>query len=328
MSLPEHVRIAAVYKRFAEREAKGRSPLYDELATGAGADVELIAFLAGLPREKQQPNLLFASARHLFGVPADYEQFHRSILANPDAVRSVMLQRSTQTNEAARCAVLLPVLAQLPQPLALIEVGASAGLCLIPDRYDYDYRGHSLVAEVRHPEPPLFRCEANAATPLPAVMPTIVWRRGLDLNPLDLSDPEDRAWLETLVWPEQTDRLMRLRAAIAIAMEEPPGVVRGDLRSDLARLTAEAPKDATLVIFHTAVLAYLPSRTDREEFARSARSLCDAWISNEAPQVFPEIAEQAGKPGPPGAFLLSMNGAPVAWTDAHGAWIEWIAPPG
>ena len=44
----------------------------------------------------QQPNLLFASARHLFGVPADYEQFHRSILANPDAVRSVMLQRSTQ----------------------------------------------------------------------------------------------------------------------------------------------------------------------------------------------------------------------------------------
>jgi hypothetical protein len=328
MPLPQHDRIAAAYKRFAELEAKCRSPLYDELATGVAADVELVAFLAGLPREKQQPNLLFASARHLFGIPADYEQFRRSILAKPDAVRSVMLQRSTQTNEPARCAVLLPVLAQLRQPVALIEVGASAGLCLIPDRYDYDYGGHILECPRRAPQPPVFSCTPSADTPLPAVMPTVAWRRGLDLNPLEITDPEDRAWLETLVWPEQTERLMRLRAAITIAAEAKPHVVKGDLRSDLARLAAEAPKDATLVIFHTAVLAYLPSRTDREEFGQAARSLSDAWISNEAPQVFPKIAEQARKPGPAGAFLLSMNGAPVAWTDAHGAWIEWIASPG
>ncbi|MFE1255308.1 DUF2332 family protein, partial [Streptomyces fungicidicus] len=54
-------------------------------------------------------------------------------------VSSLMLARMTQTNESARCATLLPVLAALPQPLALIEVGASAGLCLYPDRYRYRY---------------------------------------------------------------------------------------------------------------------------------------------------------------------------------------------
>jgi hypothetical protein len=75
-------------------------------------------------------------------------------LANADAVRSVMLARSTQTNEPARCAVLLPVLAQLPQPLALIEIDTSAGLCLLPDLYGYDYGRQALdpeTAETGHP---------------------------------------------------------------------------------------------------------------------------------------------------------------------------------
>ena len=61
-----------------------------------------------------------------------------------DEVEALMLARRTQTNEAARCALLLPLLAALPQPLALLEVGASAGLCLLPDRYGYDYAGHRL----------------------------------------------------------------------------------------------------------------------------------------------------------------------------------------
>jgi hypothetical protein len=209
----------------------------------------------------------------------------------------------------------------LPQPLALIEVGASAGLCLLPDRYGYDYGRAKLPAVA---DAPTLVCAANDTTPIPAALPRIIWRAGLDLNPIDVSDRSQTAWLETLVWPEQAHRLANLRAALAVATKDPPRLVPGDLLSDaLERLCDEAPRDATRVIFHTAVLAYVPELTDRRVFADRAMRL-GTWVSNEMPGVFPEIAQRAGARGAPGRFLLSVSGEPVAWTDPHGASIDWI----
>src|SRR5690606_3274752 len=97
------------------------------------------------------------------------------------AVREVVLARSTQTNEAGRCSVLLPVLAALDGPLALIEVGASAGLCLIPDRYSYRYRTAServAVDPVHGPSRVVLECGAHG--PVPARVPEVVWRAGID----------------------------------------------------------------------------------------------------------------------------------------------------
>jgi Uncharacterized protein conserved in bacteria (DUF2332) len=127
------------YRRFAAREARGRSALYEQLAGGVVDDPELLAFLAGLPQEKRQPNLLLAAVRYLAGVQPGYDAFRAVVLDRRDEVAATMLVRHTQTNEPARCATLLPALASLRQPLALLEVGASAGLCLLPDRYSYDY---------------------------------------------------------------------------------------------------------------------------------------------------------------------------------------------
>jgi hypothetical protein len=123
----------------------------------------------------------------------------------------------------------------------LIEVGTSAGLCLLPDLYAYDYGGRFVRPEAEKIEPPIFSSVVNAATPVPATVPRVVWRAGLDLNPLDVADPDHAAWLEALVWPEQTDRLVRLRAAIKVAAATKPRLVEGDLRTDLARLAEEAP---------------------------------------------------------------------------------------
>ena len=316
---------AARYARFAREEARGRSPLYEEIARGVAADQDIIGFLLTLPQDKRQPNLLLAAVRQVFGTPADWADFRFGLFANLDAVRRVMQERSTQTNEPARCATLLPVLARLPQPLALIEVGASAGLCLLPDRYGYDY-GRGMVLPAGGSGFPVFACAANEATPIPREMPTIIWRAGLDLNPLDASDPAQVAWLETLVWPEQTERLANLRAAIKIAAAFKPRIVEGDLREDgLAQLRREAPKEATLVIFHTAVLAYVADPADRRAFAERAMSICPYWISNEYPGVFLDVAGRAGERGAPGRFLLAVNGSPVAWTDPHGAALDWIA---
>ena len=122
------------FRAFA-REARDRSPAYERLATEAAGDPGLLAFLAGLPRAQRQPNLLFAAACYLLGGPADTGSLRTLVASRDSELRAVMLARRTQTNEAARCATLLPLLALLPQPLALIEVGASAGLTLLPDRY-------------------------------------------------------------------------------------------------------------------------------------------------------------------------------------------------
>lgn len=319
-----HEEIAAAYRRFAENEAHGRSPLYETFALEVAGDRALLARLAALPSPKRQPNLLFAAVRHVAGLAGDWAAFRKAALARWDEVRAVMMERSTQTNEPGRCAVLLPILARLPQPLALLEVGASAGLCLLPDRYGYDYSGRTVLDQALPAGTPMFPCEADAATPIPASMPQIVWRVGLDLHPLDLGDTGQMEWLEELVWPDNAGRAARLRQAVAVARADPPRLVRGDLQERLASLAAEAPQDATLVVFHTAVLAYVPDRLERTAFAQLVRSLSDYWVSNEAPRVFPDIAAHASGESPRGRFLLSVNGMPVAWTDPHGASMEWV----
>ncbi|HTE17245.1 MAG TPA: DUF2332 domain-containing protein, partial [Armatimonadota bacterium] len=273
---------------------------------------------------KQQPNLVFAAVRHLYGTPDDPAHFARLLAEHAEPIRALVLRRSTQTNEPGRCAVLLPALARLPQPLALLEVGASAGLCLLPDRYAYDYG--SVRLEPRDAgalPPPVFPCAATDTTPIPDALPRVTWRAGLDLNPLDVADPEEVAWLETLVWPGQEARAERLRAALHIARADPPRVVKGDLARDLPALAAQAPADATLVIFHSAVLAYV-APPDRARFTRMVADLGAVWISNESPGVLPHIAAKLDRKPPPDRFLLAMDGEPVALTGGHGQSIEWL----
>lgn len=307
--------IAARYRRFAAAEAHGHSALYEAFATGVAGDAALLSFLAELPAEKQQPNLLFAAARLACGPAVSFADFRQLVLDHGDVVRAVMLRRRTQTNEAARCAALLPVLAGLPGPLALIEVGASGGLCLLPDRYGYDY------GDVVLPGDPVLPCRATGVA-LPDGKPEIAWRRGLDLHPVDVTDADQVAWLEALVWPDQPERLSRLRRAVAVARADPPMVLRGDLRTDTLPLIEEARRFGTAVVFHTAVLAYLPDAADRLAFGQDVMRAKAVWISNEAPGVLQEAGPVARMPPRKGAFLLSVNGVPAAWTDPHGGWIE------
>jgi hypothetical protein len=176
-------RIGSSYRRFADHEARGRSPLYEEVAREVAGDQSTLKFLSELPRSKQQPNLLFGAVRFVCGTPSCWGDFRDLLIAHRNEIREVMLQRRTQTNEPARCATLLPLLAILPQPLALLEIGASAGLCLIPDRYAYCYNDivHIRPASEVGVAPPIFSCETNLETPIPKRNVEVVWRAGLDL---------------------------------------------------------------------------------------------------------------------------------------------------
>ncbi len=312
------------YRSMAERELRGSSPCYETICNGVADDAGLLARLDGLPVPKRQPNLLLAAVRFLGGPVSTWVGFRAFALERWAEVSATMLARRTQTNEPNRCATLLPVLAGLPQPLALLEVGASAGLCLVPDRYGYrfEYEGGRVVQLGSSPSP--LRCRVSGPAPVPQQLPQIVWRAGLDLNPLDVRDDEDVRWLDALIWPEQTERFTALRDGVAAVRADPPRIVRGDLATDLPALAEEAPRDATLVVFHSAVLAYVPA-DDRAVFIDAVRALANrrrvVWLSNEAPGV---VAGTDQPPDGTNRFVLARYGVPLARTAPHGTRLEWL----
>jgi hypothetical protein len=312
------VSTAENYRAFAEN-ARGRSPAYQALAASVAADAAVLRFLGTLPPEKRQPGLLFAAARYLLGATPGSTRLRALVRQNPAELAGVMLARRTQTNEPARCATLLPALARLPPPLALIEVGASAGLTLLFDRYSYDYAGHRIAGQ--DPQAPTLHCTPRGPVPLPDRLPAITWRAGLDLSPLDVTSDDDVGWLSCLVWPGEGDREQRLAAAIAAARRDPPVIHRGDLLTDLPALAAQAPAEATLVVYHSAVLAYV-TPADRQRFAGIVRGLPGVWLSNEGPAILPGIPVPAYTGAP---FVLIQDGQiPLAFTDSHGTWLHWL----
>lgn len=319
-------RLAAEYRRFSVQETAGRSALYTEITYEVAEDRELLAIMCELEPPKRQPNLLLAAVRHLYGDFArDWPEFRRRFFDRREDALGVIRTHRTQTNEPARCALLLPVLASLPQPLALLEVGTSAGLCLLPDRYGYDYGdGRRLGGPSLDGVAPVLRCDVNPATPVPSALPDVVWRAGLDLAPIDVADDESVSWLESLVWPGEHDRLAQLRAAVKVARADPPRIVSGDLRHDLPALAEQAPADATLVVFHTAVLGYVHDTADRRRFAETVRGLGARWVADEPPGVLELAPPPRPGPAPGGEILLSLDGEALAWADPHGAWLRWL----
>lgn len=332
--------VVAVYEDFARYTDD--SPCFGEWARGVVGDPEVQSWLETLPEPKRQPNLVFAAARwHGLAAPAPYAALRAALLGDDGTIRATVRARATQTNEAARMATLLPALARLaalgPEPVALLEIGASAGLCLYPDRWGYRYLGadqreaHEVGA---HPGRPVLECRVDghdgARVPLPAALPRVAWRGGVDLNPLDVTDTDAMAWLETLVWPEHEDRRRVLRAAIEVARREPPDLVSGDLVEALPALVERAAAHGRVVVQHSAVLSYLPAPA-RAEASRLLQDLVDAgachWLSNEGPDVLPQVTRTGPRPAP-GSFVLGVDGRAVAWTHGHGRTLTWTAGPG
>lgn len=322
------VTIAERYRLFAAREAHGVSPIFEDWANGLAADASLLALLAPLPRIKQQPNLVFAAARWT-GCPIDgFGSFREWMLDHWPEVESTILSRSTQTNEAARCSALIAALTGIEGPVALLEVGASAGLCLYPDRYSYRFASRDGVVAL-DPADGVSRvmipCVTSGDIPIPDRLPQVVWRAGIDQSPIDVRDPVELRWLETLIWPEHDDRVAWLHAAAQIAAADPPHLRRGDLVELLTSTAEWAPLDATLVVFHSAVLNYLPGER-RDAFRRLVSELDAVWVSNEGMRVLPFIDEQlpSGVDGG-GGFILARDGEPLALTGPHGQSIDWLS---
>lgn len=319
------------YARFAATDARGQSPVYEAWALGVAGDAELLAAIDELPPQRRHPPLVFAVTRLLGARAGGFAEWRDWTLAHWPRVRAEAEVRLTQTNEPLRSAALMPALARIPGPIALLEVGTSAGLCLYPDRYSYSYDGREPLHPADGASTVLLECSTNGLVAPPTALPDVVWRAGTDLVPLDVRDPDDARWLEALIWPEQHERLARLRAAMAIVRDDPPLLVGGDVTDTLADLAAQAPPDATLVVVSSGVLVYVP-RAGRERFADAVAGLDATWVSLEAAGLFAGIAEgvtrATGLTDLAGRFALSLDGTPLALVAPHGGRIDWLPADG
>lgn len=324
-----YAEVRAQYLEFAAQATD--SPCFIEWSHGVAGDPEVLAWVDDLPGLKKQPNIVYAAARwHGVPAPGPYAGLRDALLADDGTIRATIMARSTQTNEVGRLATLLPAFTRVVPdgPVALIEAGASAGLNLFPDRWGYAWSTDRGLVELG--AEPRLPCVVTGPAPLPARLPEVDWRGGIDLNPLDVTDHDAMRWLENLVWPEHDDRRRRLRQAVEIARTDPPRLVRGDVVDELPDLVAEAAEHGTVVVFHSAVAAYFPAelraRFQELMLGLVADGACH-WVSNEAPNVLPDVTA-TGPGGDPGTnlFVLGVDGRMVGRTHGHGRSLDWLIP--
>jgi hypothetical protein len=288
-------KLASTFRGFAS-ECHGSSPLYEGLALAVAGDRELLRAIQPAIGSRFNANLFFAAARYLalregLEVPEPPASLRAFCLERLEGVRELLSSRVTQTSEVARCSYLLPgfelVRRELKRPLALLEVGASAGLNLLFDRYRYDYGAYGAVGPEDSPVA-LSPRVMEGVPPVPESMPPAVWRLGIDIRPLSPRDPDDRLWLRACVWPEHQEREQRLERALDLAARSPAPVLAGNAVDVLVEAASGTPPEATLVVFHTNTLGHLSPQEQRRLTAGIAdlgHERDTVWLSGEGPSL-------------------------------------------
>ena len=241
-------------------------------------------------------------------------------------LRAFTSEQGVQTNEVQRCWALLPAFLLLgDRPLDLVELGASAGLNLLWDRYGYRYAAGRWGDDGSGVE-----LAGDEHVPVPAGLlshrPAARKRLGIDLAPVEVRDPEAVRLLECFVWADQHARLERLRRAVEVARRDPPHVVCGDYVELLPDVLAAREPGALTVVFQTASTSYL-TRERYDELRRivDAAEPPLAWISTRrGSEVETDLAVDEG-------WELELALRPehgprlVARLGFHAQWLEWRA---
>ncbi|WP_173159076.1 DUF2332 domain-containing protein [Phytohabitans suffuscus] len=358
--------LTRTFRHFARREFRGHSIRYERLSEAVADRPELGEPLLAAPPDQRRAILFFAAVQYLLrtvarehplaaylptlgggrevdgGLPAALADL---VAAHRDDLTALCATRTTQTNEARRAALLRPAFGRAAEmaggPLALVELGTSAGLLLISDRYTCEYRGGDRVESYGPAGGLTMSCEVRGRRwPAPAAADlAVVDRVGIDLSPVDATDPLAVEWLRACVWPEHTERLARLDAALAEVAAARPRLVAGEMVATLPAVLSTVDDSAVPCVFASNALTYL-STAGRGRLAATLagfgarRDL--TVVLNEASQSGAELF--TGRPaeaGPRGVLAVGLLTL-VAWrggratvevlarTGPHGQWLEWV----
>lgn len=335
------------FRYFAAKIYADKSPLYTNLALRVAEDPELLRLATSAQEKAALPNLFFATV-HLLLLKGEHHQlaafypslnnssrhydyvypyFRSFVLEHQEEIQEILMTHSVQTNEVGRCAVLVPAFELVAartnrEPLTMIEIGSSAGLTLLWDRYHYRY-GDGL--ECGDPNSPVkIDCSLHGEMrpPIPGQLPKVASRLGIDLSPIDVNDAENVQWLRALVWPDNQKRARQLEPAIRLVKQAPQEIITGNALDILPNLIDKVPDKAPLCIYHSFTLT-LASGKPREKLhslltnASTKRDLFLVWIEWATDSETPLLGLAKFRKGIKTETILAR-------CHSHGEWLEWL----
>ncbi|MFV0279597.1 MAG: DUF2332 domain-containing protein [Rhodoblastus sp.] len=263
-------------------------------------------------------------------TPGDDDSFWNAIaaaIAEHDAEMTAFLDSPPQTNEVSRSGVLLggflKIAADTGMPLALYELGASAGLNLMFDAYAYELGDGRKWGAAKSPV--RIGCAWSGEAPRLDTPLEVASCEAVDLRPVDARLREDRERMLAYVWPEQIERLRRIEPALATLAASNIKIAAGDARAWLENIMAGPPPSGVCrVVFHSVFMQYLPAEA-REALRATILRLADratasapfAWLSMESASDRMSC-ELRLTIWPVGAKRV------LAQVDWHGRWAKWV----
>jgi hypothetical protein len=324
---------ARVVAALAEAVASGASnPFLDRVCEWQGAPLadglplRCAGALHALHLSEREPALAAIYA----GGKAEDRAIVAQVIARHSDELLPWLDGPPQTNEAGRSASFIAAMLWLaeqglPARFDCLEIGSSAGINLMLDRFAYDLGGVHVT-----PKRPVLSFAPEWRGPPPPARPiAFAAVRGCDIAPLDLADPVQSLRLKAYIWPEHRVRFERLEAAIAAARDRPPDLVQMDaaefVEAELARPQAEG---TTRLLMHSIVWQYVPADQQARVTAAMERAgrlatptRAVAWVALEANRTLARH-ELVVRYWPGGEQPVILGRA-----HAHGAWIEWFEEP-
>lgn len=346
--------LARLWRWTATESLHGHSPLYEQIAETVAGDGGTLDLVSSLPPGSHLPLALLAAVHYLVLDGLDHplsEVYAGRSGARPGPlfvevcrthwgeIEPVLATRHVQTNDCGRSALIGPGLTWLESRLAgrpaLVDVGTSAGLSLLCDRYRLDYGDRGVTGPADSTVEVACRV-VDGDPPIAARLPALASRVGIDRSPLDVSRPEDGRWLLACVWPD-SGRLARTAASIRLAQSHPPELVKGDANEVLPPVLAGLPHGTPAIVLTTWAFAYF-SLEQRSRFVelldQASHTRPIAWLSAEAPGVVEAIPTATVGPEQQvgdvlGAVLFdggTRSEEVLAITHPHGYWMDWRAP--
>ncbi|MFC5464174.1 DUF2332 domain-containing protein [Lederbergia graminis] len=326
---------------FAEKECKGSSALYEFLSIQISKDDELLVICSNAAAGQPVPNLLFGAVHYLLlkGKEHPLKEFYPSIVDNPRSSKDsfkffkdfcityrndivqILKTRLVQTNEVRRCSYLYPVFCTVyektKKPLALIEIGTSAGLQLLWDQYSYSYGTNEIYGNRDSRLHLTSEIKGDNAPILHLTPPQVSTRIGIDLNTINLQNEDDKLWLTSLIWPEHKERISMFEEAASYVSEVPLKLMEGDGVTLLPNIINNISIDSVICIFHT----HVANQMSLEIKKQLLQTVEEIGRNRDVFHIYNNIQDR---------YLhldFYVNGVEnkytIAETDGHGRWFEW-----